>query len=854
MEKIGKHLKKNLLLYITFLVGIIVISTIYILQDVAPFGKNSLLTIDFFHQYGPMLGEFYDRLKDGSNLVYSFSMGMGLPFIRNFLNYLSSPFNFIILLFSRDNIVMSYSLIIGLKAVCSGLSLVYFVSKKFNTKSLYFIPLGILYGFCAYFAAYYWNIMWLDGMIFLPLIVLGIEKIVDKNSKFLYIFSLAVILVANYFIGYMICIFSVIYFIAYLILQTKKFNLKHIFKKSFIFAYSSVLAGGLSAAFLLPLFLGLSSISATSDVWPTSQYYKFTFLEYLGNHFSGVGSTVLSSGISNAANISVGILSIALLLLFILNNRIKLKLKIVYTSILIFLVVSFFYAPLDYIWHAFHVPNDLPYRYSFLYSFILIVIGAYSINKIDGIKLKCASFVYTFLMLCITALYFFHYKNIDNSIILLNYTFLTLYFFMYILYNYFPNIKKLVAPVFIIAVAVETIITVNNNWNILQYLDDFYADYDTTKNALNFIENNDDSIYRIDRTSILSYNDPSWYGYYGQTTFSSMAYENLAVLQNNLGMPGNNINSYYYKQNTPVYDLMFNIKYFFGDSKDISRYSLYYNSEGNLVFKSRFNAGLMFAADKNIAFWNYNGDDPFKIQNDFVSKATGVDNVFEKMTLISSQKFSNDEKTMMKYTYKNPGDNMYFYTNNSDIDFIIVDQTIYYFDSNFDYFDSFEESIDVFDFKDFHESYVVSSRTENDTYTMYVGYNNYRYDSFSAYSIDNEEFEEAAYEIQNNKITITDFKENNITATITVDEDCAAYTSIPFDDGWKVFVNDQEVETYKVGNSLLAFDLTTGSNNITLKYFPKGFVIGSIISGSSLIVCIILFLPKRKKTKKKNPT
>ena len=75
-----------------------------------------------------------------------------------------------------------------------------------------FIPISLLYGFCAYFVAYYWNIMWLDGMVLLPLITLGIEYIINKEKPFLYIVSLVIMLFANYFIAYMICIFSVLYF------------------------------------------------------------------------------------------------------------------------------------------------------------------------------------------------------------------------------------------------------------------------------------------------------------------------------------------------------------------------------------------------------------------------------------------------------------------------------------------------------------------------------------------------------------------------------------------------------------------------------------------------------------------
>ena len=174
-------LKKYGYLIVVFILGVTIISTIYILQDVAPFGRNSLLTIDFFHQYGPMLAELYDRIKKGTNIIYSFNTGLGLPYFRNFFNYLSSPLNIIMFLFKRRNIIMSYSIIIGLKSILSCITCSYYIHKKFNTNKLYMIGISLLYGYSAYFTAYYWNIMWLDGMYILPLITLGIENIINKD-------------------------------------------------------------------------------------------------------------------------------------------------------------------------------------------------------------------------------------------------------------------------------------------------------------------------------------------------------------------------------------------------------------------------------------------------------------------------------------------------------------------------------------------------------------------------------------------------------------------------------------------------------------------------------------------------
>ena len=109
--------------------------------------------------------------------------------------------------------------------------------------------------------------MWLDGMVFLPLIMLGINKIIDEDNPVVYIVFLAIMLFANYFISYMICIFSVIYFIG-LFIYRGNFKIKNILKKILMFALSSALAAGLVSFMLIPLAHSLSSISATGDTFP----------------------------------------------------------------------------------------------------------------------------------------------------------------------------------------------------------------------------------------------------------------------------------------------------------------------------------------------------------------------------------------------------------------------------------------------------------------------------------------------------------------------------------------------------------------------------------------------------------
>ncbi len=846
-----KTIKKYNYLLITFIITMISIMLVYILKSVTPFGKNSLLTIDFYHQYGPMLGELYDRIIGKLDLVYSFRMGLGLPFYRNFFNYLSSPVNIIMFVFKHKHLIESFSLIIAVKASLSATTMCYYLNKKFN-KNYLFIGLSILYAFSAYFAAYYWNIMWLDGMFMLPLIIYGIEKIVDENKCLLYIISLAIMIFANYYIGYMICIFSIIYFITYLIISTKTFKTKEISKKALYFLISSLLAGGLCAFFILPIYETMKNISATGDTIPKSQYYAFTVKEFIFGHLSGVKTTVLSSDIANAPNVSTSVLSIALLILFLVNKKINYKIKVGYIFLLLFLILSYVIAPIDFIWHGFHTPNDLPFRYSFIYSFIFIVISAYSIDKIKYIKKIDAILVYNILIIFISLANLFNYKCLTNVMLITNYLLITIYFLVYIL-SYLCNSEKAIKIIkfsLIFIMATESILAMDNSLRTDTETHELYDDYNSVEQAISYLKEKDNSIYRIEKDDVNSYSDPSWYGYNGQVGFSSMEYEYLAKSQKDLGMPGNYINSFYYKENTPIYNIMFNIKYILGEVNTTNNYELYHKQKKLNIYKSKYTAGLIYGVEKNIKDFKIIPDAPLENQNGFIEKATNISEVLEKVKLTSEIVKKDSKGTIVKYKYENDKDsNTYLYFKNADINYIIIQNKLYHPDSKYNdkYFGSlYTETIS------YNEEFVISVKPQEKK-EFYVRYDIYQKDydyDIEIYKTNHKKLEEAYQKIISNQATITDFKERQIKAKTDFKTNLTMYTSIPYDTGWRVYIDGKKTKTFKIADSLLGFDITSGKHKIVLKYEIPHLKEGVCISIIS-IASIIIFTKKPSSKQKK---
>lgn len=858
-KKIISFIKNNKVVFITFILSLFTILYVYTVNNVTPFGDKSLLCVDFYHQYGPMMYELVYRLTGGGGLIYSFFQGLGLPFFRNFMNYLSSPFNLILLLFTKPNILKGISFVIGLKAVVASSTMAYYLKTKFKDNNVFFIPIAILYGFSAYFRSYYWNLMWLDGMIWLPIIVLGIENIVNQKKWRLYTISLAIMLFSNYFIGYMICIFSVIYYIIYLLYKfdfKEKNKLKRLLSNVGIYASSSLLAGALVAVFLIPMGGALLSTSATGSEMPNSQYYSFELIDFLKAHLSCVDNVTFKSDPINSPNISAGILSVFMFFTYLANVRIPKRNKICYLA-LFAIITSFFFIPqLDFVIQAFHVPNDLPYRYSFIYTFVFLLLGTYGLinfTKESFIK-NVLVFAYTigFIFICMID----PWENTTTNMLYINVILLVLFFLFFILGKIFKNFRSIFFISLSFVAVIDAIESINYAWDITQVEENFVTTTKDIDNTINYISKIDNSaFYRIDHNEGHTLNDSSKSFYNGVTAFSSMEYEGLAKLQMHLGLEGNNINSFEYKQQTPVYDTMFNIKYVLGNTEDKVRYEQVKAELNKKFYRYNYTSGLAFGVNNELLNWNYSNDSSLENQIDFVNKSTDINDVLTKLDYISKNKLENEKSiTAYNYEYINPGDNLYFEWDDSAISFIIVNGTLYSSDDKYENLDSLTYN----NYQEYHHGQIKTFKSREQIISIVIGFNYLSEDSLQLYAINNDKFNEFYKKINNNSLTITKYDESYVKGQMYLDEDQFVYTSIPYDKGWSVYVDGKKTDTFSLADALLAFNATKGQHEIEFKYSIPGFKTGLVISLISLCILVstkyikhIEIKPRRSKKRKK---
>ena len=212
----------NRFVFLSMAVALILMLFILLIFHCFPFGDTTVLRMDLYHQYGPLFVELFDRVTGGESFLYSWTSGGGSSFLGNFFNYLSSPFSAIIFLFDRDEMPLAITAIVTVKCVLSAGTFTFYIKKSLNRHSPASAAFGVFYAFSAYFLAYFWNVMWLDGMMMLPILALGIERIVNKGKGALYLITLVYIFYSTYYIGYMCCIFSVLYFLAYFFLAKEQ--------------------------------------------------------------------------------------------------------------------------------------------------------------------------------------------------------------------------------------------------------------------------------------------------------------------------------------------------------------------------------------------------------------------------------------------------------------------------------------------------------------------------------------------------------------------------------------------------------------------------------------------------------
>lgn len=844
-EKKKKHslfgmIKENFAFFISFLVPLVILIILYYMRKIYPFGDNMYLRSDCYHQYAPFMMEFYNKIKTGGNFTFSWNIGMGVNFSALYAYYLASPLNWFICLVSPNHIPEIMSVFIVVKSSLCSTTFAYYLSKRFHTKKLTIATLSIFYALSSYFCAYSWNLMWIDCLLLLPLIVLGLEKLIQENKCNLYCITLGLAILSNYYIAIMICFFCVIYFFAMLCATEEKKTLPYIAVRCKNFVLYSLLAGGFAAVVFLPAYYALSSTASGEFAFPKTVITYFSALFMLSRSLINVEPAVFSA---HDPNLYCGVIVLLLLPLYALNPKINVKEKIARFAIIFFLLFSFNTNIPNYIWHGFHYPNSLPCRESFLYIFMVLSMGFEELiyirentrQQLFGSFAGVIGIIFLIEELYVSTTY-------SSLTIYISIGFMIFYMISFCLMRNNNYKQGFIAYLLIIMIAAEAFINADETALSTCTRSAYLRDNASIKKLVNIAkeaESSEDAVnfFRIEKEDRRSKNDAAWSDYHGASIFSSTTNSGLSKYYGALGFE-ESTNAYAYYGHTPLTTAMFSIKYvlsthslaesdyqhFFASDNYINyngNESVYYMYENTYWLPLAFMLPAAMEED-----WNIDDPNPFSVQNGLADAILGRNGEQEKLyTRLMVSTIGEDNEV-----YLDIDTHLFIYVTTS-LDSITVTNTYPDGTTSTKNFYSMTHShmLDLGNLEEGTTVTVTSADSEVPSIQLY------------AYRFDPDLFLDVFEKLSQSPMTIRKMTDTSVAGTINAKNSGLLYTSIPYDQGWSVYVDGHKVRTHAFKNALLAIYLESGEHELRFEFTPVGLKGGTLITVISVLLFIALY-------------
>ena len=851
-----------------------------------PFGDRTILTVDLYHQYCPFLVAFRDKVLSGDSLFYSWNDGLGQEYYAAFANYAASPLNIFSLFFTAKTMPIFIEFVTCFRAGLASLFMLLFLSSNDNRRiDNITVVFSSSYALCGWFISFFWNIMWCDAVVLLPLIALGLKRLLLDRKVGLYIITLAIAIVSNYYAGYFLCLFMVFFAPAYYLClfsgEKPKGDPGRLCFKTFIgaafrFACSSILAAGTSAALTVPTYLILKNCSATGDKLKVDYGLQNDLFDFFGRLMVAANPNIRDG----MANVYSGIVIVLLLPLFFLlpkRTGIKLKHKIVFGVLLAVMYLSLTNRTLNFIWHGMHFPNQIPYRESFIMSFLLVFIGFLTIRRIRSLGVK-----YVTGAVLSSAAFLILYEKFgsgNEGYLQIGVTLLFLIIQGAALHTVSNiNVKKseffletLLTVTMMIEMFAASLITIGLVCKHEGFTS--YAPYGRNhKDVYAYVEQAEGSEghMNFERSELFPNNVcdlQSLYNVKGLSIFSSTARESFVKYMRNYGFHNNNINGLRNAGLTRVTATLLNVRNLVEVDKTQAVPDLFEQEYKGKVISSWANKDALsvgFMTDPAVIDYAPDYDNNLNVfakTNDLV-RSMGADDVYKPVTLIAGETSGlmtvDRESSAMAFTTSSNvqnneysfnvtikdadiGSDIYMYANSKKGGNVTIkcgDKTRKFEIRSFQII-----TCGVFDGTPI-EVYVKYSESPSSNITLY------------GYQLDRAGYDRMLEKFSDEQLIVTDYDTTSMSGHIDVKEDGLLFLSIPYAEGWSAVVDGENAEITPIQDALMGIRLSAGSHDISLKYTPAGFKAGLIISIASValiaIIISVSFILSRKKTDKAN--
>ncbi len=838
-KRVGKGKKKSMsvlkaqegwgkwILLLSFAVPFLIMLVIFMLKKIYPFGERSFLVSDMYHQYMPFFSEFVRKIKAGEGLAYSYNVGIGSNFLALYGYYLASPLHWLAFLVPGEYLMEFMSYLVIVKIGLCGLTSCIYLRKHFGDKQ----DVGVLFFSCFYamsgfMTAYNWNIMWLDCVVLLPLLMLGLEQLVKEGKCKLYCITLGLCIFTNFYISIMICIFLVLYFVVLFLWENCSLNAIR------DFAVYSLLAGGMAAVLLIPEIFAILETDFGDMNFPDKLESYFPILDVLMRHCMCIGT---ETGLDHWPNIYSGVGTFILVPMFAINKEIPIHKRFGLLALVGVLLLGFSTNILDFIWHGLNYPDSLPGRQSFIYIFLVLVMGyeAYrNLHKEDAKQIVNCYLVAAAFLLFVEK--FAQTDHFETWVEFLNLGFVTAY--AIVLYLYRTREKRSVRM--ILALATLVIVVAESGINMYNtsvgtvsrsaYLDELVDYQKLHETAKEKAQEDEEPFFRMEKFSRKTKNDGTLAGYPTASVFSSTLNSYVMDMYKTLGMLYSKV-YYGYDGATFLTSALLNVRFMYG--KNAREEGPLYEHLGDSGEISLYEAQveLPFGYVAPEGFELPSGSNGLRLQNQLVN------NLGVKGTLFTKVDSEQDEDDV-RFT---AGEDAYYYgiltaSGTKEVDFTAAGVTRSYNDLK-------NSRIMHLGFlKEGTNGRLTNGDSKDESKKIKV----------DVYKMDEGVLREAIDILSGESMTNVSYDSTHINGEITLAKNGRLILSVPYEKGWTVMVDGVETKPALFGGTLMALDLQAGYHIIEMHYMPYGQNLGIVVSVASIAIFMIVVVWGRRIRKK----
>ena len=888
-----------------FFLTMLAMVTVFTINMIVPFGNRNVLTSDLAAQYGPYLIGYKRMLTSGDSLLYSQSLGMGSNTLGVFGYYLSSPLNLIMLLIPGYLLQVAVTFLICTKLSFAGAFMTWLLDRKFKSNDKITILFGMMYPLCSFAIIYMFNIMWLDGFAILPLLILLTERFIENKRVWpVLTLVLFILFVSGYYMAYMVGIFSFIYFLSIMGYQgkIKKETEKEGLKTVGLFILSAVTAALMSACILLPA--GLNTLG-NPDYMVNESMMKMDPEFKLASLVDQLVEKKVGNLSKNLPYIFCGLTALFLCILFFLNPKIKRKLKIAIGIAFGGGILCFHFPFLNMAWHLFDDPNWFNFRYSYIFSFVMILVAFYSYLNMKsaekkhffaamGIVWALAVLSQSFGQMAQEDSTFFATLLISGLICVLLYG-KTLDKWPDVIYN----LRKF-RTVFLVAVIVIEIVVLNPRC----YMPDLYNGKQEAPEFTHMLMNvsevsdsiQDTDWYRAEmhndwHSSLLPNNLPFYTGKNGISIFASMANKKTDHFLKQLGYDSNyNFFSLQHDYVIQPADSILGVRYIFTADEDIGELKYVTDKEGIYLFKNEYALPAAFLAEpKATEFDGYQLEkdedkkDYFDFQEKWISSLSGLDasdiydtwnatwevfngqetDVHPEENIIKADTMEN-RLSLEKKNVK--AESLVFFLKNSSKVPMVLRTTFTADRDGAVYF-----VIPFLNLQCLNDVYVndeMINRTGSSSfYSQILNLGYFKKGDKVKVEIRTKEEYFGSFKpifayvkpeaVQPHRDSLTKGMKNIVVENghyvieTESDKEKLLLITAPYEKGWKAYVDGVETEITAYQDAFLSIPLSAGTHKVELRFTPPGWNIGLIASAAGLLLFAVMTVLVLKKKKEK---